>query len=55
LFGIAIGEVVRNVQDVDMDVTKVLQSARLKALKTLQVCIDQVEDVQGGIAQSVAG
>ena len=37
-----------------MDVTKVLQLSRHKDLKTLQVDIDSVEDVQGKIAELVA-
>jgi len=39
---------------VGMDVTKVLQFSRHKDLKTLQVYIDSVEDVQGKIAELVA-
>lgn len=50
----AISEAVRKVQAVGMDVTKVLQFSRHKDLKTLQVYIDQVEDVQGKIAELVA-
>ena len=38
-----------------MDVTKVLQFSRHKDLKTLHVYIDSVEDVQGKIAELVAG
>lgn len=51
----SISEAVRRVQAVGMDVTKVLQFSRHKDLKTLQVYIDQVEDVQGKIAELVAG
>jgi integrase/recombinase XerC len=51
----AISEAVRKVQAVGMDVTKVLQFSRHKDLKTLQVYIDTVEDVQGKIAELVAG
>jgi integrase/recombinase XerC len=51
----AISEAVRKVQAVGMDVTKVLQFSRHKDLKTLQVYIDSVEDVQGKIAELVAG
>ncbi len=50
----AISEAVRKVQAVGMDVTKVLQFSRHKDLKTLQVYIDSVEDVQGKIAELVA-
>ena len=51
----SISEAVRKVQAVGMDVTKVLQFSRHKDLKTLQVYIDSVEDVQGKIAELVAG
>ena len=51
----AISEAVRKVQAVGMDVTKVLQFSRHKDLKTLQVYIDSVEDLQGKIAELVAG
>lgn len=50
----AISEAVRKVQAVGMDVTKVLQFSRHKDLKTLQVYIDSVEDVQGKIAELVS-
>ncbi len=51
----AISEAVRTVQAIGMDVTEVLQFSRHKDLKTLQVYIDTVEDLQGKIAELVAG
>lgn len=51
----SITEAVRKVQAIGMDITKVLQFSRHKDLKTLQVYIDSVEDVQGKIAELVAG
>jgi integrase/recombinase XerC len=50
----AITEAVKRVQAVGMDVTKVLQFSRHRDLKTLQVYIDNLEDVQGKIAELVA-